>query len=200
MKQLLYSLLICFALLTACKEEEDPIISPPANSVTIGNTDYATVKIGSQTWTAVNYAGPGGMKYDATDTKPEYGKYYTYEEAKNISLPTGWRIPTMQDYANLAQTQNIAIPAYKNETIKTLTSTTNWKNVRGTNISGFNAHPTGYIFINSAPLDGDIAEFWTAEGKTLSIQEGGDMKSLRILFYDNSSSPDYRFTVRFVKD
>jgi uncharacterized protein (TIGR02145 family) len=185
---------------TACNDNSQVV---PVERVVIEGKDYSLVKIGSQTWTASNHAGPGGVDYDEANSKPEYGKYYSKTELDAITLPAGWRIPTMEDYKALGQIYDIVIPSpiSSSDKVKTLISTTNWNNVQGTNASGFNAYPTGYIFSNSDPIDGDIAEFWTSDGNTISIQEAGtNLSSLRIAFYESSSSPDYRFTVRFVKD
>jgi uncharacterized protein (TIGR02145 family) len=195
-----FFLLIIFALAISCNEDS-PI--PSVEHVMIGGKEYAIVKIGNQTWTASNYAGPGGVNYDGTNSKPEYGKYYSKTELDAIEIPAGWRIPTVEDYTALAQTYGIPIPSTTGygEAIKALTSTTNWKHVQGTNTSGFNAFPAGYVFGASGPLDGDIAEFWAAGGITFSIQEAGlNLSSLRLTFYDSSNSPDYRFNVRFVKE
>jgi len=185
--------------LSACHEPESVV--PNDNVVEIQGTEYPTIKIGTQTWTALNYSGTGGIPFSGAVAKPEYGRYYTFAELNSITLPDGWRIPTMQDYIDLAEANGIAMADYRPhaEKIKSLTSKTNWKNIPGTNISGFNAHPAGYGFGTASPIDGDIAEFWTIEQKTLSIQENGLLTGLRIAFYDSSNSPDFRFNVRFVK-
>lgn len=193
-------LLFIFAVLISGCREEETITTPEV--VSIHGTDYPTRTFGAQTWTTKNYAGPGGVAYDASNSKPEYGKYYTLEEVEAITLPAGWRIPTEEDYRILAQTQGIAIPSNTGDTekIKSLTSTQHWNHAAGTNTSGFNAYPTGYIFGNAEPIDGDIAEFWTQNGVTLSIQEAGTgLTSLRMVFYQSNTRPDYRFTLRFVK-
>jgi uncharacterized protein (TIGR02145 family) len=108
----------------------------------------------------------------------------------------------LEDYSQLAQSYGIPVPSKLSdgEAIKALISTVNWNNAKGTNTSGFNAYPANYIFQDSNPTEGDIAEFWTADGETFSIQEAGtNLGSLRISMYQ-SNSPEYRFNVRFVKD
>lgn len=199
-----YSLLLIslFVVVTSCHENDDDIPVAPTDVITIGDKEYKTVTIGGLTWTATNHSGEGGLAYDATNSKPEYGKYYTFDEVKAIPLPDGWRIPTMEDYKALAAAKGIVIPSHGTHTdgIKTITSATNWRNVPGNNASGFNAYPAGYSFNNSSPMDGDIAEFWTQEGNTMSIQEGANQNSLRIIFYGGNSAPAYRFNVRFVKN
>jgi len=197
MRSTIFSIIIIF--LMACKDDS-PV--PSSDSIIIEGTEYQTTKIGTLTWTTVNYAGPGGVNYDASNSKPEYGKYYSMAELGEITLPEGWRIPTDADYTALAEFYGVTIPGSisQSDAIKSLTSTTRWKHVQGLNTSGFNAYPGGYIFGTSDPMDGDIAEFWTNQGHTLSIQEAGaNQNSLRIAFYDSSNSPDFRFNVRFVK-
>jgi uncharacterized protein (TIGR02145 family) len=187
-------------LVTACNEDESIV---PNNSIRIEGKDYRTVTIGNQTWTAVNYNGPGGVPYDEAGSKPEYGKYYSKAELNAVILSEGWRIPTAEDYKQLAQQVGVPVPSQltHGESIKALVSVAEWNHVQGTNESGFNAYPTGYIFGSSNPIDGDIAEFWTSEGYSFSIQEAGaNLTTLRVALYDSNNSPDYRFTVRFVKN
>ena len=192
-----YTLSLAFLLavsLTACKD--DPGITPE-NVVTIEGTDYPTVEIGTQTWTSVNYAGPGGVAFDS-----KYGKYYSKAELATIKVPEGWRIPTMDDYKKLAEFHGVPVPSMvsHSEAIKPLISEENWKHAVGTNASGFNAHPGGYMFGPAAPIPGDIAEFWATDGVTFSIQEAGEnLTGLRLTLYLSDNSPEYKFNVRFVK-
>jgi uncharacterized protein (TIGR02145 family) len=184
---------------SACKEDEN---IAPVNSVTIEGTEYPTVEIGTQTWTSVNYAGPGGVSFDAIGSMPEYGKYYSRVELEAIKVPEGWRIPTMDDYKKLAEFYSMPLPTMTmhSDLIKPLISATHWNHVVGTNTSGFNAYPGGYMFGSAPPIDGDIAEFWASGGITLSIQEAGEnLSKLRMALYQSDNSPDYKFNVRFVK-
>lgn len=108
----------------------------------------------------------------------------------------------MADYKQLAQTQGVIFTnerATNQEAIKKLVSTNHWRKIAGTNTSGFNAYPAGYIFQNWPPLDGDICEYWTDTGITVSIQEGAGLNH-NMMFYDSEKNPDYRFNLRFVKD
>lgn len=199
MRKSIFALFMLFVVATACDEKQ---VSPD-NSLVIADRKYVTVTIGNQVWTAENYAGPGGVSRNASAKDPIYGKYYSKAELASISLPEGWRVPTAEDYKTLAAYHGISIPSTLGVTndIKKLTSTENWKHVNGTNSSGFNAHPAGYIFGDGEAIDGDIAEFWTTEGYSFSIQEAGaNLASLRVAMYDSNNSPDFRFNVRFVKD
>ena len=188
-------------LVSGCKKEpNEPEIQ---SSVEIAGLIYPTVKVGSQEWTASNYQGAGGITYNSPNTKPEYGKYYSWAEVQTISIPVGWRIPTVEDYVKLAEAQGVVFSqnqANRQEQIKKLISKTSWKTVSGNNASGFNAFPGGYALNNAAPEDGDIAEFWTNTGITFSIQEIPTQNALRVSFYNNSNSPEYRFNLRLVRD
>ncbi len=194
------ALLCCF---TACKKE-DPKEPVPETfvMVSINGKEYKTVKIGSQTWTAENYAGDGGIAY-GPNAKPEYGKYYTYTEAQAIALPAGWHLPTTDDFKMLGQANGIVFTqgAQNTEAAKKLISKTGWKNATGTNASGFNMLPANMIFNGQPTPDGDVAEVWVADGTTFSIMEAGTNGSLlNVKFFSNSYLPEYRFPVRFVKD
>jgi uncharacterized protein (TIGR02145 family) len=193
-----------FAIGTGCKKNKDrEPIPQPTGVVSIEGKEYTTVTIGNQVWTKLNYSGPGGIGYETPRNKPEYGKYYTFEEVAAIHLPEGWRLPTKQDYLTLAQHQGIAFTgnrATNQEAVKKLSSTTNWRSIPGTNASGFDAQPGGYSLRNQPPQDGDIAEFWTAGGSTFSIQESADGKTHIASFYGDSNSPEYRFNLRFVRN
>lgn len=193
--------LISFIVIVACDTDED--LNSTTNRVIIEGKSYETITFGDQTWTATNYSGNGGRNFDIDNSKPAYGKYYTKAEVEAIILPEGWRLPSLEDYKKLTGFHGITIPSNGNETekIRALTSVDYWNNVAGTNSSKFNIYPTGYMFGTLPAIDGDIAEFWMTDGFTLSIQEAGiNLTNLRIVVYDSNNNPDYRFTVRFVKD
>jgi uncharacterized protein (TIGR02145 family) len=199
-----FILILLLSVSSSCKEDEEESSPQETTSIEISGKTYSTAKIGSQTWTIENYAGPGGIPYNDKNEKPEYGKYYSFEEAKAVVVPTGWRIPSIEDYIKLGESQGVVFTMYRataQNQIKKLASTTNWRNIPGNNSSGFNAYPAGYSFRNSAPMDGDISEFWTSDGKTMSIQEGAKGIDHNMMFYDNSAdNRDFRFNLRFVKD
>lgn len=200
----IYWCLIC-ALLTAACQSTPAIIEPPTpspDSVRIDGHTYPTRLIGAQRWTTINYRGTGGIPYGTGTEKAIYGRYYTYAEAKAIALPAGWRLPTEADWVTLVQSQGIILEhntARKQEAVKKLLSVTNWRSLPGTNASGFDAHPAGYSTNNLPPEDGDIAEFWAANGVSMSIQENSQTNHL-LRFYSNDNDPSVRYTLRFVSD
>lgn len=200
----LFFFALLLVIVTGCKKHKnnDPL-PQTKDSLAFEGRQYPILVIGNQVWTTVNHSGPGGASYNATGDKQEYGKYYAFEEVIAIPLPEGWRLPTKQDYIELAQHEGVTFTgnqAINQEAIKRLVSVSNWRSIPGTNASGFNARPAGYIFQNQPPLDGEIAEFWTKEGYTVSIQETANGKTHKISFYGNSNSPEYRFNLRIVRN
>jgi len=101
MKKLLFLAFVIGTTLSSCSKKSNP---KPTNTVTINGASYATVSIGTQTWTSVNYNGPGGT-INTSLNEAIYGKYYTIAEMQAISLPTGWRVPTEADFVTLLKSQ-----------------------------------------------------------------------------------------------
>lgn len=139
----------------ACSKNSE-IISQPVDApstVTINGTNYPTVTIGSQVWTAANYNGAGGIEPDKTMTNaaywtPLYGKYYSPEEAGKIVLPAGWRVPTKADFNKLIANYPLT-PATATqgniEAFYALASSLGWDNLKGTNSGGFSLYPAGFV-------------------------------------------------------
>lgn len=124
-------------------------------------------------------------------------------EARAVALPTDWRLPTDDDYYALLTSQQIVLEAGKatnSETIKRLISTQGWRNIIGNNKSGFNAEGAGYVTNTKPGAVGLLAEFWTADNKTFSIQEGANASLLKVLFYGADYTNTNKFTLRFVKN
>jgi uncharacterized protein (TIGR02145 family) len=220
------SILLAVTALTlfSCSKggSNDATPTNPTNTVSINGTDYGTVKIGNKTWTTVNYNGTGGLNYSYGTNDAKYGKLYLLSEAKAISLPTGWRIPTQQDFTDLmgaaGQTTidkgNTVLSAASS--IK-LRSTSDWNYLAGTNTISFNAYPAGSgsfdtrIDPNKATFDskGEETTFWGSDQGATGVQYcltissykdavGGFVTDYAIL--TGQSSNNIYFSLRFVKD
>ncbi|MEZ0612026.1 FISUMP domain-containing protein [Fibrella sp. WM1] len=118
------------------------------SSVKIGDLYYPTVSIGNQEWLATNYAGPGSLKEAA---KPQYGTFMHYNDLKSIPLPTGWRVPSRQDYEKLLRSQGLTVYEWgtdgddltSRQLLGKLMAPNVWMKQDGyaNNQSGFNAMP-----------------------------------------------------------
>jgi uncharacterized protein (TIGR02145 family) len=113
----------------------------------------------------------------------EYGKLYNYyvvSSSKNV-VPAGFRMPTVQDFNELASNQGGSLLAgYK------LKNSTNWNTLRrqsgnGNNQSGFTGNPSGYIKESGDFWDfGWSANFWTADNGT------NDAETVRLYWGNNN--------------
>jgi uncharacterized protein (TIGR02145 family) len=141
-----YVLIIPFVI--ACSKKNSYSPSSSGNSVTINGKTYSTVTIGKQIWTTSNYTGPGGnVLYANTADSAITGNYYS---ATNIQLPAGWRVPTMYDYDKLlgnysSNDDNNGNVICNLDATSDLLSKTEWQGITGTNATGFNAYPEGYL-------------------------------------------------------
>ena len=202
------------AFLSCSKKNNDPIplnLKAVDSTVTISGDVYPVIKIGTQTWTSVNYRGPGGIFntgfMDAENV--QHGKLYTTQEAGQVVLPAGWRLPSYDDYLTLL----IARGARQNSdgsysatlaVAQSLMATTGWEEGGGNNYSGFTAMPTGFYHLDNFYGTGNGASFLhTAIAGTppdlgFTIGPGPDGKPfiyLGIVLLDED-----RCSLRFVKD
>jgi uncharacterized protein (TIGR02145 family) len=176
MKRLILMATTALFLFSCSKSDNGTTTEPDkttGTTVAINNVDYPTVKIGTQTWTSVNYRGAGGINYNNTATIDEkQGKLYTLAEAKAILVPEGWRLPTLGDYQqlctylggksnNVGNIVDLADMILSDGNSKKLVSK-EWTAAGGTNESGFNAYPSGTIEQNAFSGKGTSTTFWTS--------------------------------------
>ena len=168
MRKVLLLMVATTVVWSSCKKHDAITPLNPANAdsvVTIMGTTYPVVKIGSQSWTAINYSGPGGIYNTGSgELSTLNGKLYTPQEAHQIVLPAGWRIPTYNDYLTLLITRG----AIKNDdgsysaglvVAHSLMSATGWAEGGGNNYSYFNALPTGFYHLQAFVGSGNGASF-----------------------------------------
>jgi uncharacterized protein (TIGR02145 family) len=221
MKQLIFLACITSAILFSCSKKSNPAPQQPSNTVTINGTTYSTVVIGNQSWTTVNYNGTGGINYNNSSTNNStYGKLYTLAEAKAISLPSGWRLPTEADattlltYLGATGNSNIGIDGDSTVAIK-LKSKSAWTLTQGNNNSGFNAYPAGDENNGTYELLGEVTEFWTSSVDSYNdqyifgIYNDSEANGNYAPIIKNDTGMDYiptgnvstfRMSLRFVKD
>lgn len=149
MNKVLWVGLVAIVLLSSCTKTKDS--TPTAPNVEIAGQSYATVTIGARIWMAVNYNGSGGTVPTIANYTTSQGKLYTLAQAQAVVLPTGWRLPTKEDFEALAvsttktfykSTTSTTYLEGEGQAAITLMSKTKWKN--GTNTTSFNAEPTSY--------------------------------------------------------
>jgi uncharacterized protein (TIGR02145 family) len=171
-QSILNSRLVIFMILiatVACtKHSTEPDPNRDQDTIPINGSPYPTIKIGTQRWTSANYSGPGGLTIELPKNRPGYGKLYSQEEAIAISLPAGWRLPLPGDYRKLCTAIGIQLPEKGNSEQATaieklMSADTAWTHGAGTNTSGFNAMPAGYIYVDFAVGQGFSAKMMTSE-------------------------------------
>jgi len=105
-------------------------------------TRYKTVKIGDQTWTAENLKIQTGRSWcyeNNSSNCDKYGRLYDWNTAMNI-CPTGWHLPTRQDWNILVDYAGGSSSAGKK-----LKAASGWNSSgNGTDSLGFSALPGGY--------------------------------------------------------
>jgi uncharacterized protein (TIGR02145 family) len=145
-----YMGMLALLCLTGCAKKETVKVlevQPNYGAVQINNTNFKTIVIGNQEWTAENFVSPIS---NGDIIMPGGGRYYFLDFAKTFRLPPRWRIPTIADYNKLtssitkkadADGNLIAGPgdgAYK------LTDGA-WIQIPGSNSLFFNGKATGFL-------------------------------------------------------
>jgi uncharacterized protein (TIGR02145 family) len=204
-KQIFTLTLLIQLLIVGCKKDDDRKTIPVTGSVNIEGQVYSTVVIGRQEWTSVNYAGPGGRNAPgSTDLPSNVGRYYKLADLSALILPTGWRIPTHQDFIQLMSNFSTEKNAAGDQVIsdreqaRKLMSAKDWYQFNGTNASGFNALPLGNYIDGSNGINfyADRAYFLTA---TLS-GESNNLNSAFLIMDDlNFENPFRGWYARLVK-
>ena len=213
LRQVFFIPILIVTAITACNKKQSSNPKPTTvNVVTINGNAYTTVVIGNQTWTSINYNGPGGVLYgDTTSNNPIFGKLYTYTEAEAIILPVGWRLPTAADFKTLIYTidPNTLDGGLSGSYANTLISKTTWYDQGfGNNDSGFNAISAGYYADRAVNYGfqgvGTGAEFLSSSVDSLGNNESLSIevilqRSSVIFAGDDIPLPQDRGSVRFVK-
>ena len=214
MKKPLFFVFTLMVTISACSKKSNAPATPTI--VYINGADYSTVVMGSQTWTAENYDGDGGEVFNNGPDTGTNGKLYTIAESEAITLPTGWRIPTRDDFNSLLASLGVSEPPKGSNSgndasgppVRELMSTSGWINGSGNDASGFNALPVGFygagfnanqsfqwkgtnaVFICSSNYNGTPLCFYIYQYPSANLAGTGSYVVL----------PTDRASVRFVKD
>jgi uncharacterized protein (TIGR02145 family) len=184
--------------------QQEPIMSSFTDSR--DGKVYQSVVIGNQVWMAENlaYAPSSGnyWAYDNDDANVEtYGYLYDRETALDV-CPTGWHLPSDQEWTMLTTYlgENDGGKLKATGTIEAGTGLWEDPNYRATNESGFAALPGGFRFYDGQFTSiGYNSSWWSA---TRSVAGGW----LRWLHWDsnsvyrNDNYSDYGLSVRCIKD
>lgn len=207
-------------LLSSCSKKGNP--TPAAaviqtGHVVINGSTYPTVVIGKQTWTSFNYLGGTGALASSDAT---YGNYYTLEQAAQITLPTGWRIPTRADVNNLlvnfTSNKNTAGDYSGDLSVaRALADTAHFHSLGApTNSSGFSAYAGGDYDLTNKIFNNQVidAAFLTSTTGTVNstsvnyifaiASDGVSIGQSPVGYYsgiDYNSAP-FAYSLRFVKD
>jgi uncharacterized protein (TIGR02145 family) len=161
------------------------------------NKKYKAVKIGNKTWMAenLNYKTGDSRCYDNDESKcREFGRFYDWNTAIN-ACPSGWRLPTSQDWkdlVNVAGGNNVAGKRLKS-------NTPGWN---GTDDFKFSASLGGLRqtdgFFSNIDMDG---YWWTATESGDNIRcRGISINSGLERMHEFWSTKNHGFSVRCVKD
>jgi uncharacterized protein (TIGR02145 family) len=131
--------------------------------------EYKTAKIGKQEWMAenLNYSKKGKCYEDLTENCNNYGRIYTWNEAKNV-CPAGWHLPDVREWENL-----LVVAGGRENGGKKLKSTNGWEKneefaSNGNNSLNFTATPGYYDYQGqSVASNGSSAVFWTSSAVSL---------------------------------
>lgn len=101
-----------------------------------------------------------------------FGKLYNWHainDPRGIA-PKGWKIPSLSDWEKLAKNLSIKYPYYSSIDELLMSTSSHWKdNKFGTNLSNFNAEPSGYVESNNFSGLGEIAYYWTRDDSSKSV-------------------------------
>lgn len=162
-------------------------------TVIIDGIEYNLVKIGNRIWTASDLASPNiGVWYDNDSSLSDYGygKLYSYSDVSNIQIPSGFRLPTLQDYQDLINSVN-------GESTKLCKSSGEWVYGDGTNESGFSAMPGGRYTIGTFDSLGNYGFYM------MSTFDGEYIYALEInpsVYEFNTHRVADKFSIRLCKD
>ena len=147
-----------------------------------------TIKVGSQVWMAENLEVnvPGSWVYNGNDQiGAKQGRLYTWDAARS-ACPTGWRLPTDDDWTQL-------VNAYGGEDVA-------GKQLKINGSSGFNAPLSGYADGHSFWFINVYGGYWSSSGYDETHAWYRYFTNKGDAFTKTYFSKNYGFSVRCVKN
>ncbi|MBQ9476942.1 MAG: hypothetical protein IJU63_04060 [Bacteroidales bacterium] len=180
--------------------------------------EYYYARIGSRNWFRQNVRkNASGISYNTSSIAldPIFGRYYTWEEARS-ACPDGWRLPTENDWVDLAKALGCSDAAARKDFTGLAGSLmadayfdgkkmwVYWQAVPITDASHFCALPTGYALWNGtryAFRDFDVrAVFWTADESGDDALYRSIYQNRNMLFIGAADKQSFAASVRCVQD
>lgn len=165
--------------------------------------EYATVKIGSQTWMAenLNFATDHSWYYnnDSAEYAGKYGRLYSWEAA-TTACPSDWHLPSDEEWKTLEEfislnPEELEIAGYRGDSVAV--------QIKTGGKTGLNLDFGGYRMMwgeGSFHYAGDYGDYWT---NTQSAQAEGwyrNVSRFQNTIYRNSINIAIGNSVRCVKD
>ena len=200
---------------------------PVFSFVTIGNRDYRTVKIGTQTWLCQNLdysfnGSTGGINNNKTTPGHYYpyassdysldgtykcGLFYNWyaveylEEHKAQLLPEGWRVSTVADWETLFNKIGTEVAGTKLKA-KSKTITTSWPkdNWAGTDDYGFCVLPAGRYYGGTEAYFDNYCEYWVLDTFTDNMSYEFRFSTIKTNVEKSYWSKVAGMNVRLIKD
>jgi uncharacterized protein (TIGR02145 family) len=179
---------------------------------------YKTVVIGGKTWMAenINIKAGNSWCYDNKESNcNKYGRLYTWNAAKT-ACPSGWHLPTVQEWDNLSQAAGGVRKSEKIDGLwdvfhwdgagKHLKASSGWSDYQGasgngTDDFGFSALPGGYRYTDGDFDDaGYSGDWWTATEYDASDAYRRIMNYSNDYVTEDNNNKEYGFSVRCVGD
>ncbi len=177
------------------------------STMTRGDVDYATVKIGKLCWTAENLrykdAIPEKNYACSLSGDPDcatYGLMYNFAGAKEV-CPDGWRLPTKTDLDNLHDYLKKATSELAGNWLKSLTGW-NGEPGNGSNKSKFNGLPAGICDEDAeCAMVGNAGYWWTSEESSMDFRYVLLLKGNSDEWFNNEELDEiYYASVRCVRE
>lgn len=149
MKKIIATIATVYAAfaMVACQDNRSCTYDADSRTLTCPEKTYATVDIGGKSWMAENlavYTPDSSTCYDNNhDNCVTAGRLYTWDAAADAVCPTGWRLPTQQEFKDAFGTASV-------------------EDLKKSDV--FNMQFAGFKYYDGKFADkGQSASFWTGE-------------------------------------